>query len=123
QAIMDALRLFLDRSGRCPISFATANLEQKVAENLRAKRCVRYFRMELQSINASSRVLESIDCISRLCGHAKSVGKLCNVIAMAHPDIHLFRQTCKQAARRVHDGQTGVTVLSTLRRQNFSAQT
>src|SRR5207253_10575080 len=103
---MNAFRLLLDCGGWCPITFAFANLAQKVAKDLRAKRRVRYFRMELQSINASSPVLESIDGISRLRAHAKSAGKICDVIAMTHPDIHLFRQACKQAAGRFHDGQT-----------------
>ena len=79
-------------------------------------------RMELDAIHPALRIFEGIDCVFSLGGHLKSRRQLGDMIAVAQPHIHLFGQSGEQLAIPIHDCQSAVTVLATLRGLHFAAE-
>src|SRR5437588_10685704 len=86
QALSNAFGLFIDRSRRRPVALAFANVEQKIAQNLRPQWRVRNLWMKLQTVKATRGILESIDRFSRARSYTKPVRERRNFIAVTHPD-------------------------------------
>ncbi len=118
----NAFDLFLDHCLRRPITATTANRKKKIAQHLRAQWRVRNFGMKLHAIDAARFIFHRVQSIVGERSHLKTGRHFSDVIAMTHPNVHLFGQTLKQTARHIENFQSRVTKLAIRRSSHIAAK-
>ena len=117
---MDAT-VVLDEVRRRPIARRAADVEDEVADELRAKRSVVHFGMELHGPDAALLVGDAGKGIRRDGSAVKARGQFEGLVPVAHPDRKSGRQACEQGGRAVFDGHFGVAVLALGRGAHLAA--
>jgi hypothetical protein len=94
-----------------------ANLKEKVRDEIRPTRGMSDLRMEEDAMDRTRRVLERDDGVARTCGSdGVPSGRFIDVIAMTHPDRHLFaRGESVEEPRRVSHRDFGTSVFAAVR--------
>src|SRR5205814_7165203 len=93
----NSLASLLDEGAHRPIHRTTADMIDKVLENLFSARCVRHFGMELQSIELSLGVLDRGERrIFSVRGRAKARGHGRDLIAVTAPNIDLLADSSEE---------------------------
>src|SRR5262245_1805965 len=83
---------FDKRSGG-PVAGASTYLTQKVVQYSGPIRCVCDLRVELQAVYLPVYIFHGAQSALRFGNHAESRRSGCDVVAVAHPDRKLLRQT------------------------------
>ncbi len=106
---------------RRPQRLRTTDLENEIAQNLRAIPRVVHFRMELHRKPLLRHILNSRDRMSGLGSQLKARRQLQRFVPMRHPNRLPFRQALKQH-RLGDDVNLRVPVLSLVRWPHFAAE-